>query len=505
MKYIVSAEEAQRLDELSTSHFHIPSIVLMERAAISTANVIRERVDMDKRIVAVCGNGNNAGDCIATARILHEIGYQLYIYIIEDVSRLSELALLQFKIAEECGVPILKSFDPHEYDVIIDGIFGIGLNKSISGQFANVIKQMNESEKYIFSIDIPSGIHSTTGKEMGAAVHANVTITYGAMKMGLLICPGNGYAGEVIVQESIFPSGAITMTEAKQFYYEENDLSLLPKRTMRSNKGTYGNVLIIAGSPGMAGAAYLSAKAAYRSGCGLVKVLTCERNRTLLQSQLPEAIVSTYDPDFVKEDSEGIIEHIKWADAIVIGPGLGVSESTKQLIALVLRHSEVPFVVDADAINAMADEQEPFLKSKNEVYSLKKWRKRAIFTPHLKEMSRLCKYSVSDIQEDVVGFAKENAKSGIIYVLKDARTVVSDGEQCYINCSGNNGMATAGSGDVLTGIIASLAAQGATRMDAATLGVYLHGLAGDYASVSTNKYSVMAHDIIDALKEVRGL
>lgn len=268
----------------------------------------------------------------------------------------------------------------------------------------------------------------------------------------------------------------------------------MPPRPQNSNKGTFGRVLVIGGSPCMSGAAYFSAKAAYRTGVGLVHILTHEDNRVILQTQLPEAVLSTYSENSFNEDN--IAEIIDKADVIVIGVGLGQSSLALRLLSLTFSLADAPIIADADALN---------LISKNPSL-LDKLSAPLIITPHMLEMSRLCHTDVAEIMANPIGFASFFAeRNSLICVLKDHESVAVDGSDCsqvYINKSGNSGMATGGSGDALTGIIAALIAQGLRLFDAATLGVYIHGLAGDAAADSLGEYSVMASDIIEHISTI---
>ncbi len=285
----------------------------------------------------------------------------------------------------------------------------------------------------------------------------------------------------------------------KTFTYTSRELYLMPQRTPDSDKSYYGRLLLICGSVGMSGAAYLSAKAALRTGAGLVEILTPEENRVILQSLLPEAIVTVYDKDNI--DTDKISERIARADAVVCGCGLGVYPYSRKLLAHLLRSCTVPTVLDADALN---------LLSRNP--SLLKHAKGNIITPHLGEMSRLCGEEIESIKRSPDGHCRAFAeKHSLVCVLKGHRTLVSDGsDSLYVNSSGNSGMATAGSGDVLAGIIGGILAQGKhgtqNLLIAASLGVYIHGLCGDYAAERLGEYSLMASDIIDALPSVlRGI
>ncbi len=278
------------------------------------------------------------------------------------------------------------------------------------------------------------------------------------------------------------------------FSYSPSALSKMPLRPENSNKGTFGRVLVIGGSPCMSGAAYFSAKAAYRTGAGLVHILTHEDNRIILQTQLPEAVLSTYSENSFNEDT--ISEAIEKADVIVIGVGLGQSQLAKKLLSLCFSVADAPIIADADALNIIS----------KELALLDNLSVPLIITPHMMEMARLCHTDVSEVMANTVGFATSFAeKNSLICVLKDHETIVADGNdssRVYLNKSGNSGMSTGGSGDVLTGIIAALIAQGLPMYEAATLGVYVHGLAGDAASDDLGEYSVMASDIIDHISTI---
>ena len=268
-------------------------------------------------------------------------------------------------------------------------------------------------------------------------------------------------------------------------------VSLLPERPARSNKATFGRILCAAGSYCMSGAAYLAAKAAYRTGAGLVKVLTPEENRVIIQGSLPEALLSVYNKDDFDEGSAN--EAIRWADVIAVGPGIGTDSTAVKLLTAILKGSARPIVIDADGLNILA--KEPRL-----------WDlvpKGSVITPHPGEMSRLCDCSVEEILADTMGICQGFAKArGVVCVLKDHATVVSDGNDLYVNSTGNSGMATAGSGDVLTGMIAALMAQGMPAFAAAAVGVRAHGMAGDIAAEALGEYSLMASDIIDSIPKV---
>lgn len=506
MKLVVDADQMSAIDKYTIEKVGIPSMVLMEKAAMKVLSLMLEKIEKSDKILAVCGTGNNGGDGVACARMLHELGYQAKVLVIGDEKRASEQMKQQLVIARKLGLTILNTAKISEYNVIIDAIFGIGLKKPVQGAFAEVVEEVNVSGATVFSVDVPSGVSANNGKILGIAIRAHYTVTFGYYKMGLIMYPGCEYAGKVVLADIGFPKNCVLPVSVKSFLYEQDDLKLLPKRSNYSNKGTYGRVLIIAGSKNMSGACFFSAKAAYRMGAGLVKVLTVEDNRSIMQTQLPEALLVTYDPMNLKNilEIERLIHEIKWASSIVIGPGLGVTGSSDKLLDLVLQHAEVPVVIDADGLNLLSNKEEFVVKvdETNDIGSIK-LPDNVVITPHLKEMSTLTNLPVKYISEEILGVSRKYVKeNSYVLALKDARTVVTDGERTYINVSGNHGMATGGSGDVLTGIIAALLAQGMEKFDATALGVYMHGLAGDYVREKKNAYSLMASDIVEALSYI---
>lgn len=499
MKYAVDAQTMSAIDQYAINNVGIPSLVLMEKAAMKIVDRIAKKHDKSERILAVCGTGNNGGDGVASARMLHELGYSVDVYLVGSETRASEQMKVQLNIIGNLGMSMFNSAKISEYTVIIDALFGVGLARDIEGKYADVIEEINASGAVVWAVDLPSGINGSNGKKLGTAVKADYTVTFGYHKLGLILYPGCEYAGDVEVVDIGFPKQAIGHVHPQAFYYEPSDIQKMPQRKKRSNKGTFGRVLVIAGSKNMSGAAYLSAKAAYRTGAGLVKILTDDSNRATLQSMLPEAILSTYQSDCF--DTQMIQRELDWATVVVLGPGIGTSENTQKLVSFVTANIKIPLILDADAINLLADDEKYVIKNKIDQNAKLHLPSNVILTPHLKEMSRLIKLPLHHIVSDIFTVASEY-RGEYVLVLKDARTIVVNEDQMYLNVSGNNGMATAGSGDVLTGVIAGLVAQGMGNFDAATMGVYLHGIAGDYATKEKNCYSVMASDIIDALSYI---
>lgn len=485
MRYIYTNKEAKVIDTHAIQTVGIPSLVLMEKAAMTVAAVLMERESREARILAVCGTGNNGGDGIAVARILYQQGYSAAVTIIGETDKMTEETKKQLEIAVGCHVPVLPatSVTDGQFDIMLDGIFGIGLSRDIEGIYEQMIDNINESGAKIYALDVPSGIHAGTGAVLNTAVHANCTVTFGVNKIGLVLYPGCEYAGEVIVGDIGFPKESIASVNSQIYMYEISELARMPERPGRSHKGSFGKVLVIAGSETMSGACYLAAKAAYSVGAGLVRVVSTDNNREVLLSALPEILFSSRDE---------IADAVDWADAIVIGPGLGLTKEAEEIMKYVIENSPVPTVIDGDGIRLC----------RNLTHTLTD---NFILTPHVREMSYLTGISVGELQSDILETTRETAAEWeCIIAQKDARTIVSDGRECYINVSGNNGMATGGSGDVLAGMIGGLLGQHLESFEAAKLGVYLHGLSGDVMAEEKGVYSLMASDIITGISRIFG-
>lgn len=504
MEFLVDANQMKEIDEFTMNHIGIPGMVLMEKAAMAVSNNMLEKISKKDSIIAICGTGNNGGDGVAIARILHVKGYSVKVFIIGDEKKGTEQFKQQLHIARNLDVNVINNAKISEYNVVIDAIFGVGLSKPISGTFANAIEEVNSSDNLVFSVDLPSGVNANTGQIMDHAIRADYTVTFGYKKLGMLLFPGCEYSGEIITADIGFAKRALDEVSPNTFIFEEKDVNRLPVRENRSNKGTFGRVLIIAGCTTMCGACYLSAKAAYRTGAGLVKVLTVEENRSIIQTMLPEAIITTYQSHNLnnKIEIDRITGEIQWATTIVFGPGVGISSATELLMDLVLKNAKVPVVLDADGLTMLAQKEEYVGNQQDDICEIK-LPSNVIITPHLKEMSRLLRCSTEYVRQNILTLAKRVTKNKeFVLVLKDARTIVAKENSYFVNTSGNNGMATGGSGDVLTGVIAGLLANGMSMYDAACYGVYLHGSAGDYISKEKGNYSLMASDIIEGLTKV---
>lgn len=491
MEYLLNSAQMKRCDRDTIEKIGIPSLVLMERAALAVVEEI-EAASLDLRsVLVVCGSGNNGGDGFAVARLLSDREVPVTVVFAGREESLSEETKIQKKICENCGIKISTNFEPGEYTTIVDAIFGIGLSRKVEGRYAELIHEINAHRARTVAIDIPSGISADTGRVMGTAVKAELTVTFGYRKIGQILFPGTQYCGKIVCRDIGIRMWERAAGDLPVFTYGREDLAAIPRRRPYSNKGTYGKVLLVAGSQGMSGACYLAALAAYRSGSGLVRVFTPGCNRQVIQASLPEAIVTVWDPGQFPEEELALA--LEWADVTGIGPGFGTGSVQKKILAYVLDNWKGPLVIDADGLNLLAQEPHLLAQTGAEV----------IVTPHIGEMARLTAAPRAVISEDILSFAEQYAdRWQAVCVLKDARTAVSDGKQVYVNTSGNSGMAVGGSGDVLTGVICGLLAQGMKPYAAACTGVYVHGLAGDAARERLGEYGMLAGDIADQIGRV---
>lgn len=486
MRFLPTGEQMKIADKFTIEDVGMPSMVLMERAALQTVESMeREKLDFS-RVLVVCGPGNNGGDGYAVARLLHLRGVSVDIYFAGNEENRSEDNKKQKRICEYYLIPTVTTVKDKAYSLVVDAIFGIGLKRKITGSYYTLIETLNELAGTKVAIDVPTGICDSTGVPMGIAFRADITVAIAFVKKGLVLPNADAYVGKIFIADIGIPSMALP--EETSFSFEKSDLSFsLPKRKIDSNKGTYGKALMIVGSEGMAGAAYLSAKAAYAAGCGLVRIYTPKSNRIILQQLLPEAIITSYD-EYNEFELQRLLD---WADVTLIGCGLGTGEVSEELVCGTLRFGECPCVIDGDGLTILAKHMDWLLYAKQKI----------VVTPHMKEMTRLLNCTLQELKEEpfllLEDFAKKNA---LVCALKDARTLVARKDTpTYVNLTGNPSMAKAGSGDVLAGVITGLVAQGTDTHSATCMGVFLHGLAGDIAQDKRGKYSVLASDIIDAL------
>lgn len=528
MEYVLSAEQMKQVDEYSIHHIGIPSVVLMERAALAVADVF---MDMKKgSVLIVSGSGNNGADGLAVARILYQRGFDVKILLVSDKEGTKEYAI-QKSIVENMGMSLVNKVADATYDYIVDAIFGIGLSREITGYYKEVIDAINHIHSYKIAVDIPSGINASTGEVMGVAVKADKTVTFGYNKIGMLCGKGKNYCGILVVKDIGFVCDN-RLSDIDTFSINKEDICQLPKHKSDYDKGKCGKTLIIAGSKDMCGAACLSARAAFRSGCGLVRVFTHADNRTPLIVKVPEVLPDIYNR-YTDDDAIHLKKLIEWADCIVVGPGLSTQETSVRIIydtihcmAKATWNMPKTFVLDADALNiiaaqypslsnaslSMQQEINPSLECQQADLSLiqqleyikKQDKVHIIITPHIGEASRLLKNDILQVKEHPMESAKRlYTMMCDACVLKDAVTITAGREGTYINTSGNCGMATAGAGDVLTGIIAGIAClykyEEASPEWIAAMAVYIHGCAGDICRKEKGINGTVAWDIAEAV------
>ena len=497
MKKLFETSKIKELDAYTIEHEPIDSIELVERAANAFVSEFSRRfTSRHNRIYVFAGQGNNGADALAIARLLIEKGYYVFTYLINPTRTLSpecEINRDRFKI--EGNRPLIeidKSFVPpklESQDIVIDGIFGTGLNRPLEGGFAKIVDYINHSESTVVSIDIPSGLFGDDNKNNNPhyIIQADLTLSFEFPKLSFLMPENAIFVGEwKELSIGIHPDAILTMKTSYGLITDDDIASLLKTRDRFAYKGDFGHALLIAGSKGKMGAAVLAAKGCMRSGAGLLTVHLPGRGEMVMQTALPEAMVDIdSNADYITE-----LRDISKYDAIGIGPGIGTMDDTMELLKKLLEMvSTKPLVIDADALNIIAENSE----------LLHHLPEGTILTPHPGEFDRLT--GISDNAYERMQKARTlAAEQKICIILKGAYTAVcTPTGKVFFNTSGNPGMATAGSGDVLTGIILGLLSQGYRPEEASVIGVYLHGIAGNFASASLSEESMMAGDIVQHL------
>lgn len=508
MQYVVTAKEMKTYDENTIRRIGIPSAVLMERAALAVVEELKCRCGnlRDKKILVVAGCGNNGGDGIAVGRMLAAANLAVEFVLVGDRQHVSSETQRQITIAENLGFSIQSKSVKTEYDIVVDALFGVGLSRPVEGIFQEWVEKMNSLRRQgamIVSVDIPSGICADDGKVLGAAVTADWTVTFAYAKRGHLLYPGKGHTGKLLVRDIGIPAQAHFGQAPAAFCYGAEDIeAALPRRQPDGNKGTFGKVLLAAGSYDMCGAALLCGESILRTGAGMVKIITPACNREIIQKTLPEAMLYSYE----EQPKLAVVEQaVQWADVIVAGPGMGTGNQADLLLSWLLLAEGKPVVLDADGLNLIAAKEELLRRAG-------RLGKKLVITPHPGELVRLLDSTMEQYRQSRGDLVCQIAEMlGCTVVAKDAATIVKQAgrEQIYINTSGCDGMATAGSGDVLAGMIGGLLAQKMKPFEAAAAGVYLHGLAGMRAAKRLGSHAVMASDLIpygedEGIQEGRG-
>lgn len=494
---ILPVEKIREADEYTIKNEPISDINLMERAASACFDWIYSQVPIEKKILVVCGTGNNGGDGFAIARMMATSGYKVDVLLVGDHEKLSNSCRInydRFKAIINGQIDhFVQGKYPESYfhnrDIIIDALFGSGLTRSIEGESKEVIRLINESEAVKIAIDVPSGLFcdkTVIGVNDRVTIKADYTLTFAPPKLAFFFPENDLFAGEVNLLDIGIMQEFIDNTEVKNYMItREMCQGILKRRNKFSHKGTFGHALLISGSEGKMGAAVLAAKAALKSGAGLVTAHVPRCGITIMQTALPEAMA---DIDVANDCFSSVNDLAPYA-AIGVGPGLGKSNITQNALKLLIQNTGSPLIIDADAINILGENKTwiPFIP------------KGSIFTPHPKEFERLIGEAANDFERNKIQI-EFSIKYGFFVILKGAHTVITtpDGT-CYFNSTGNPGMATGGSGDVLTGILTGIKAQGYSPMETSILGVYLHGLAGDLAMNDLGMEALIAGDIINFL------
>ncbi len=500
MKYVVTAQEMRRYDANTVEKIGIPAMVLMERAALALLEAVRRHGKaLEKRgicperrtALVLAGTGNNGGDGLALARLLCEEGFETEVWTVGEQEKATPQWKAQWEILQHYPAEMVTKPKSREYTVVIDALLGLGLSRELSGAYKKAALAHKKIQGYRIAVDLPSGVDADTGKIWGSALQADETVTFGFCKRGLLLYPGCLWAGKVTVADIGISQAAFYGETPGMFSLDEPAGKLFPPREAAGHKGTFGKVLLLAGSANMAGAAILAARAAYRSGAGMVKVITARENRVILQETVPEALLGAY---------EELEESLAWADVAALGPGFGTGKEVCACLEKVISCGEKPLLLDADGLNLLAAHpayQEELARQAAGGRTL-------ILTPHVGELSRLSGEKTEIVRERL--WESGQALAGRLHAVvaaKDAKSFVcAEGRPLCLNQSGNSGMATAGSGDVLTGILAGFLAQGEEPFRAVCAGVRLHGLLGDQVSRRKGEHACMAGDLVEELERM---
>lgn len=515
--YLVTPKEMRKIDNRAIEEFGIPGIVLMENAAIETIKVIEnEYMALLKKgkVLVLVGSGNNGGDGLAVARHLRLKGVEVEVLLFFKEDELTGDAKLNLDIYKKLGGSITfidNDSLAHEIQInllderlgqavlIVDSIFGTGLSRDIQGIIYRAIEKVNKSDVPVIAVDIPSGINGSDGRVMGVGIKAHHTVTFGYGKRGHLLYPGREYVGKLHVSPISLPLDSAKSIGVKAFTINDREIaSRLRERPRDGHKGTFGKVGVIAGSIGMAGAACLTSMAALRGGAGLV-TLGCPKSLNyIFQNKMTEVMTFPLEDEgkgyLTKESIPSIPNLLKDKDVLAIGPGLGTKYEGFEILRYILSEFDISIIMDADALNHISRDKK----------LLSGYRGSIVITPHPGEMSRLTGKSLQDIAlspiDTALSFAQE---TGVIVLLKGATSVVAhpDG-RIYLNPSGNSGMGTGGSGDILTGLVAALIAQGYSPYDGAVYGCYIHGRAGDYVKDKLGETGMIASDVLNELPMV---
>ncbi|MDD3890086.1 MAG: NAD(P)H-hydrate dehydratase [Syntrophomonadaceae bacterium] len=508
---LLRADEMKEIDRRASSDFAIPSIVLMENAGIRTVEIADDLLGdpQEKSVVVIAGKGNNGGDGLVIARHLINSGASVTTFLMSDADALTPDSYTNYQILSKMTediYPLCKEEDLDKLmttvltaDLLIDAMYGIGLKGSLNEFDSAIVKIINWSNVPVIAVDIPSGVEADTGKVHGEAVIASHTVTFALPKIGLILEPGKNCAGTLSVADISIPAQLLQDSNLQNNLIDESMVkSMIKPRLPESHKGTYGHVLVLGGSQGLTGAVIMASHAALRSGAGTVTAALPESLVPAVTAGLVEVMTAplpeTRQAAIAIEALPAIGNLLGTASVCTVGPGMSRYPEANAILRFVLESSGIPVVIDADGLNAL----------EGDIAVLKDRQIPVVLTPHPGEMARLTGTTIDEVQSNRIEFAREYARQwGVTLVLKGNKTVIANSSgDTYVNITGNPGMATAGSGDVLCGIISGLIAQGLKPQDAAIAGVYLHGLAGDQAAELIGARGLVAGDLINNLPGV---
>lgn len=497
---ICNIDEMRNLDRRAMEEYGIVQELLMENAGQAAYySILRETGIENKHFTVFCGSGNNGGDGLVVARKLHSTGARVRVIMLGDPTKFKGAAKQNLDIAEKIQIPMMDWKDVsqaretvQDTDVIIDAIFGTGIDREVEGKYRKAIELINSAGKTVFSLDIPSGVNGDSGQVMGIGVKADYTITFGLPKAGNLLYPGFEKGGKLYVTHISFPPA---LYDSEEINISANDPQPLPPRKRDTHKGDYGKALFIAGASSYLGAPYFSALSFLKAGGGLSYLATPGSVSGFIGNKGSEIIFlpqkETTSGSISSENKEQLLQFAETTDMVVIGPGLSLNEETQQLVRDLVAGINKPVLIDGDGITAVAED----------TGCIKKRQAPTILTPHPGEMARLTQQSTAEILKNKIPVVQKTARElNVSVVLKGAHSLIGHpDERVFVNLSGNPGMATAGSGDVLTGTITAMAGLGFSPEEAARMGVFMHGLAGDLAAGETGEDGLLADDIMNKL------
>jgi hydroxyethylthiazole kinase-like uncharacterized protein yjeF len=503
---LVSAAEMRHLDALTIERYGTPGHVLMERAGAGATAVLLAQFPhvRRRRVVIVAGKGNNGGDGFVIARLLRKKGVRAEVVLLGKRQDVKGDAARMLVALGRAGVPLMEATSANDIAklavrfkdaaLLVDAVFGTGLNAPVQGHLADVFHLMNASGVPILAVDIPSGLDADHGTPLGVAIQAEATATFGFAKLGQVIYPGIDHVGTLAVVDIGIADEAVAEVQPRTRLLDADEVrSLVPMRAPESHKGTCGHVLIFAGSRGHTGAARLAAHAACRAGAGLTTLAGPASLNSIFASDVPEVMTALLDDidGFVRFNEAQVRGLVEGKSAVIVGPGIGTHDDAAKLVRFLLNEVPLPMVVDADALTCIARDRGVLPSARAD----------AILTPHPGEMARLLGGDTALVQADRLGTARTfAAEQRCVLVLKGARSVIAapDGS-VWINPTGNPGMASGGMGDALSGILGALLGQGLSPADAACLGVYVHGEVADHVAASRGQIGLLASDVIEGV------